>query len=333
MKITTLFNMQTTRWATIPLLLVLMLPHLHQTSAVGNLRGHSDPDIRHSRNRQSHDQVSYRNRDHSRPSASSMDQVSGFPDNDESPSSSPWDPPSTDFSGVNYQPDEDSPDRQWQDQVSGVPDNNQGPSSCTWNVQGTDVSGEYRQPDEITLAVSQLSLERADRGLIPASSSNTGATQLPGPLPWYQDPVLRDFGQFIGDLVDLLWQMLPPLEDNRQSTDALMGIRHMASLIVNQVGKYDPVEYGHTEEFQSISEEFERIGKQWGEDFSQNYGTCTTMIHLIEQMICQRIQFIRNSRDSVTTPTGVDRGLTPSPSSNTEEPELPEWYQSAARMV
>ncbi|TPX42750.1 hypothetical protein SeMB42_g05008 [Synchytrium endobioticum] len=225
------------------------------------------------------------------PSASSMDQVSGFPDNDESPSSSPWDPPSTDFSGGYYQPDEDSPDRQWQDQVSGVPDNNQGPSSSTWNVQGTDVSGEYRQPDEVTLAVSQLSLERADRGLIPASSSNTGATQLPGPLPWYQDPVLRDFGQFIGDLVDLLWQMLPPLEDNRQSTDALMGIRHMASLIVNQVGKYDPVEYGHTEEFQSISEEFERIGKQWGEDFSQNYGRCTTMINLVERMTYQREAF------------------------------------------
>ncbi|TPX45984.1 hypothetical protein SeLEV6574_g03502 [Synchytrium endobioticum] len=90
MKITTLFNMQTTRWATIPLVFVLMLPHLHQTSAVGYLRGHSDPDIRYSRNRQSHDQVSYRNRDHSRPSTFSVDHVSRFQDNNQGPSSSTW---------------------------------------------------------------------------------------------------------------------------------------------------------------------------------------------------------------------------------------------------
>ncbi|TPX34109.1 hypothetical protein SeLEV6574_g08317 [Synchytrium endobioticum] len=148
MKITTLFNMQTTRWATIPLVLVLMLPHLHQTSAVGNLRGHSDPDIRYSRNRQSHDQASYRNRDHSRPPTSSVEHVSRFQDNNQDPRYSTWNAQVAGFPGEYYQPDEDSPDRQWQDQVSGVSDNNQGPRYSTWNAQVAGFPGEYYQPDE-----------------------------------------------------------------------------------------------------------------------------------------------------------------------------------------
>ncbi|TPX32480.1 hypothetical protein SeMB42_g07614 [Synchytrium endobioticum] len=359
MKITTLFNMQTTRWATIPLVLVLMLPHLHQTSAVGNLRGHSDPDIRYSRNRQSHDQASYRNRDHSRPPTSSVEHVSRFQDNNQGPRYSTWNAQVAGFPGEYYQPDEDSPDRQWQDQVSGVSDNNQGPrsstwnaqvagfpgeyhqpdenspypqwheqvsrfqdnnqgpSSSTWNAQVAVFPGEYHQPDELTLAVSQLSLEGADPDLTSDSSSDTGAPQWPVSTVEYQSFDREVFGRFLIDLGDGIKQMLASVNKEKQQIKDLSRVHSVASDVFHLICKYDPVQYGEDEEFQSIKADLEFEMNGMGCNFDEDYGTCEDIITLLEEMIFLRSIFIRRLGGSFSGSAEGDS------SSNTRAAQFP----------
>ncbi|TPX35597.1 hypothetical protein SeLEV6574_g08177 [Synchytrium endobioticum] len=184
MKITTLFSQKKPQRGCIALVMMLMFPPLHQSLAGEWELGYTGPDTRLSHTRPSHDQVSYRSRDHAGPSTSS-----GLQYNDRGPSSSTWNAELPSTSGEYHPPDGNSDtlgyssDSQSQSQSSyysmdndqgssfdgGIEAagdvlrnlqldgnsneesasvyNDRGPSSPTWNAEFPSTSGEYHPPD------------------------------------------------------------------------------------------------------------------------------------------------------------------------------------------